>query len=289
MTAFGRLWVRAPVWRGALLLTIGCGALAFFFPPGQPEVAAPARLSPVFTGLEPAMAPRQMPAPAPTAAILERNLPVPGQIYSDRLPFGSQSIPLPPGHWLAVAVGNNPQTSGGPDSSAFLALVLGERVAAAVLISGSTAAEPQSAGFLVPADAQLPAFYYRRVLTAVDHGAADFWLVGSSFPSAWTDPLRHAAITALARQHVGVADRFDSVVLRLSDKRNWLAAEFAFPAPAGEGPVSSWTEEAGLSDAAVLPHIEKVRRWGNAWHDVMRRGFEGGGGLGDSVRIPLPY
>jgi hypothetical protein len=101
--------------------------------------------------------------------------------------------------------------------------------------------------------------------------------------------VRHAAITALARQHVGVADRFDSVVLRLSDKRNWLAAEFAFPAPAGEGPVSLWTEQAGLSDAVVLPHIEKVRRWGKAWHDVLRRGFEGGGDLADSVRIPLPY
>lgn len=279
MTAFGRLWVRAPVWRGALLLTIGCGALTFFFPPGQTQVAAPA--TPILTRSEPAA------VPAPTAA--EGNLPVPGQTYSNRLPFGSQSIPLPPGHWLAVAVGNNPAASGVPNSSAFLALVLGERVAAAALISGSTAAEPQSAGFLVPADAQIPAFYYRRVLTAVDHGSADFWLVGSSLPAAWTDPVRHAAITALARQHVGVADRFDSVVIRLSDKRHWLAAEFTFPAPAGEGPVRSWTEEAGLSDATVLPHIEKVRRWGKVWHDVLRRGFEGGADLADSVRIPLPY
>jgi hypothetical protein len=268
-----------------LLLTIGCGALAFFFPPGQPEIAAPP--IPVFARSEPAMPPRQMPAPAPTAA--QGNLPVPGQTYSDRLPFGSQSVPLPPGHWLAVAVGNDPQNSGVPDSSVFLALVLGERVAAAALISGSTAAQPQSAGFLVPANAQIPAFYYRRVLTAVDHGPADFWLCGRSPPSEWSDPVRHAAITVLAQQHIGVADRFDSAVFRLSDKRNWLAAEFAFPAPAAEGPVKPWTEEAGLSDTALLPHIEKVRRWAKAWHGVLRRGFEGDGNLADSVRIPLPY
>jgi hypothetical protein len=289
MTAFGRLWVRAPAWRAVLLLTIGCGALAALFPPGQPEVAVPARLTPVVTRAEPVAAPLQAPVPTSTlAAAPEANVPVPGQIYSDRLTFGSQSVPLPPGHWLAVAVGNNPQTSGAPNSSVFLALVLGERVAAAALISGSTAAEPQAAGFLVPADAQIPAFYYRRVLMAVDHGSADFWLCGSSLPSEWADPVRHAAVTALAQQHLGVADRFDSAVFRLSDKRNWLAAEFMFPAPTGEGTVRPWTEEASLSDAALLPHIERVRRWGKAWHDVLRRGFEGGADLADSARIPFP-
>ena len=291
MTAFGRLWARAPAWRAALLLTIGCGALAALFPPGQPQVAVPARLTPTVIRAEPVVAPAPAPVSAPastTAPAPEANMVVPGEIYSDRLPFGAQSVPLPPGHWLAVAVGNNPPTSGVSSSSAFLALVLGERVAAAALISGSTAAEPQAAGFLVPADVQIPAFYYRRVLMAVDHGPADFWLCGSSLPSEWPDPVRRAAITALAQQHIGVADRFDSAVFRLSDKRNWLAAEFMFPAPAGEGTAGPWTEEAALSDAAVLPHIEKVRRWGKAWHDVLRRGFEGGTNLADSARIALP-
>ena len=286
MTVFGRLWVRAPAWRAALLLTICCGALAALFPPGQPEVQVP---TPVITRAQPVAAPVQAPAPASTlAAAPEANIPVPGQIYSDRLLFGSQSVPLPPGRWLAVAVGKDPQTSGAQNLSVFLTLVLGERVAAAALISGSTAAEPQAAGFLVPADAQIPAFYYRRVLMAVDHGPADFWLCGSSLPSEWPDPVRRAAITALAQQHIGVADRFDSAVFRLSDKRNWLAAEFMFPASTGEGTVRPWTEEAGLSDAALLPHIEKVRRWGKAWHDVLRRGFEGGTDLADGARIPLP-
>jgi hypothetical protein len=287
MSAFGRLWARAPAWRAALFLTIGCGALAALFPPGQPEVAMPARLAPVVARAEPAAAPVQAPAAASTASP-EANLPVPGQTYSDRLPFGSQSVPLPPGYWLAVAVGNNPQTPGVPNASVFLALVLGERVAAAAVISGSTATEPQAAGFPVPADAQIPAFYYRRVLVAVDHGPADFWFCGASIPSRWADPLRQAAIASLAQQHIGLADRFDSVVFRLSDKRNWLAAEFMFPAPAGEAAAGPWTEQAALSDAAVLPHIEKVRRWGKAWHDVLRRGFEGGADPADGARIALP-
>jgi hypothetical protein len=289
MTAFGRLWVRAPAWRAVLLMTIGCGALAALFPPGQPQVAVPASPTPAVGRTEPVAAPVQAPAPASTmVAASEANIPVPGQMYSDRLPFGSQSVPLPPGHWLVVAVGNDPQTSDVPNSSAFLALVLGERVAAAAMISGSTVVEPQAAGFLVPADAQIPAFYYRRVLMAVDHGPADFWLCGSSIPSKWSDPLRHAAIAALAQQHIDVADRFDSAVFRLSDKRNWLAAEFMFPVPAGEARAGPWTEEASLSDAALLPHIEKVRRWGKAWHEVLRRGFAGGADVGDGARIPLP-
>jgi len=287
MTAFGRLWARAPEWRAALLLTIGCGALAVWFPPWQSEVAVPARLVRVEPAEAPAPAPVSAPAPASPVAP-EANMPVAGQIYSDRLPFGSQGVPLPPGHWLVIAVGNLPQTAGVPSSSVFLALVLGEHVAAAALISGSTAAEPQGAGFLVPADAQIPAFYYRRVLMAIDHGPADFWLCGSSLPSKWSDPVRHAAITALTQQHIGVADRFDSAVFRLSDKRNWLAAEFMFPTPAGDAAVGPWTEEAALSDAAVLPHIERVRRWGKAWHDVLRRGFEGGANLAEGARIPMP-
>jgi hypothetical protein len=293
MTAFGRLWSRAPAWRAALLLTIVCGALVALFPPVKPEVAAPASQPPVVTHPEPVAAPTQTlaqaPVPAPAmAAATEGNMPIPGQLYADRLPFGSQSVPLPPGRWLAVAVGNNPPASGVPNASVFLALVLGQEIAAAALISGSAAAEPQAAGFLVPADAQIPTFYYRRVLTAVDHGPADFWFCGASLPSKWSDPVRRAAITALAQQHIGVADRFDSAVFRLSDKRNWLSAEFMFPAPAGDAPARAWTEEAGLSDAAMLPHIEKVRRWGKAWHDVLRRGFEGGGDLAGSARIPLP-
>jgi hypothetical protein len=284
MTAFSRLWARAPAWRAALLLTIGCGALAILFPPGRPEVAVPARPTPADNRTEPVAPPPR--APASTEA--EANLPIPGRIYADQLPFGSLSVPLPPGHWLVVAVGNSPQTSGVPNSSVFLVLMLGEQLAAAALISGSTAADPQAAGFLVPADAQIPAFYYRRVLTAVDHGPADFWLCGSSRPSEWSDPVRHAAVAALAQRHIDVADRFDSAVFRLSDKRNWLAAEFMFPAPAAEAPARPWTEEAILPDAAVLPHIERVRRWGKAWHDVLRRGFDGEAVLADSARIPLP-
>ena len=288
MTAFGRLWARAPAWRAALLLTIVFGALVMLFPPGTPEVAMPAGHPPVATHPEPMAAPSQAPAAAAAVVATEGNMPIPGQLYADRLPFGSQSVPLPPGRWLAVGVGNNPPTSGVPNASVFLAMVLGEQVAALGLISGSTAADPQAGGFLVPADAQIPAFYYRRVLKAVDHGPADFWFCGASLPTIWSDPKRRAAIAALAQQHIGVADRFDSAVFRLSDKRNWLAAEFMFSAPAGEATARAWTEEAGLSDAAMLPHIEKVRRWAKAWHDVLRRGFEGGGDLAGSPRISMP-
>jgi len=95
MTAFGRLWARAPAWRAALLLTFGCGALAVLFPPWQPEVAMPARPTPVVTRAEPVAAPavapapasvpateaEQAPAPATTvAAAPQANMPVPGQI-----------------------------------------------------------------------------------------------------------------------------------------------------------------------------------------------------------------
>ena len=82
-------------------------------PAHQPPVVG----CPAATQAEPPAAP--IPPPSVVAAT-EGNIPVPGQLYADRLPFGSQSVPLPPGRWLAVAVSNNPPTSGVPNASVFL-------------------------------------------------------------------------------------------------------------------------------------------------------------------------
>ena len=280
MTAFGRLWARAPAWRAALLLTIGCGALAALFPPGQPQVAVPARLTPAVVRAEPVAAPVQAPAPASTlAAAPGANIPVPGQIYSDRLPFGSQSVPLPPGHWLAVAVGNDPQASDVPHSSVFLALVLGQRVAAAATDQRFHGGRTARAGFLVPADAQIPAFYYRRVLMAVDHGPADFWLCGSSLPSEWSDPCVTLHITALAQQHIDVADRFDwpcsacptsatgwrrnSCFLRPREKGRWVVdGGGGFIGCSG---ASAHRKGATLGQGVARRATSRLRRWRRSW------------------------
>jgi hypothetical protein len=227
---------------------------------------------------------------APTAALPPGDtIPVAGAFYAGRLPLGAQSVPLPVGRWLALAVATGPTTAGTPGVTVFLGLILEGRIMAAASIGGSAAPDPHDAGFAAPLEAQNPAFYYRRVLSAVDHGPLDFWVCGISVPAKWNDPLRQAAVGVLRRQSLDLPERFDSAVFRLADKRNWVSVEFMFPTPPGEdGSVPAWTDVATLSDALALPHIEKVRRWGKAWHEVLRRGFAGAPPSPEEAWIPLP-
>ena len=52
--------------------------------------------------------------------------------------------------------------------------------------------------------------------------------------------------------------------------------------------VRPWIEVAALSDTALLSRPEKVRRWGKAWHEIMRRGFAGLLRPGDEAHIAPP-
>ena len=212
-----------------------------------------------------------------------------GAQFSGALPLGPQSMPLPPGRWTVLAVSAGAQASGPPIVNAFLALIVGGRIAAAVVAGGSTAPDPSQAGYPPLLEVQALPVYYRRVLSAIAHGAVDLWLCGRDQPSLWKEPLRQAALGVIRGQGLMFPDRLDTVAIRLSDKRNLMAADFMLPDPAGAAdPVRPWTEVAALSDAAPLSHLEKVRRWGKVWHDVMRRGFAGQMKPGEETHVPLP-
>jgi hypothetical protein len=149
--------------------------------------------------------------------------------------------------------------------------------------------DPKNAGFPAPLDLQTPSYYYRRVVSSADHGALDLWVCGTTQPARWTDPLREAAGATIRKQGLPLPDRFDSAVFRLADTKNWLSAEFMFPDPASiTDPIRPWTETAALTDADVLPLLEKVRRWGKQWHEIMRRGFTGTLRQGDEAQIAPP-
>jgi hypothetical protein len=296
MNAFGRLWVRAPLWRRALFIGCAGTAMAIAWPPawlrGGTDVTPEPR---AVVGQSSPPAARQAPsAPVPANG---KAVPVAGEFYVGRLPLGDQAAPLPPGRWLVFAVsgpgaaqtGTAPRPSGPPAASAFLGLVLGGRVAAIAVIGGSIESDPGQAGFGAQLEMQNPAFYYRRVLSAVDHAGQDVWICGTTQPANWNDALRKAALGAIRQQALDLPPKLESVVFRFADKRNWLSAEFMFTDPAGDStPARPWTGLAPLSETAALPHIEKVRRWGKAWHTVMRRGFEGGAWTPDEARIALP-
>jgi hypothetical protein len=282
--AFLRLWRRAPLWRWTLLATAAAIAMTFAFPPNWPGAGVPAR------------PPQESPAPPPPTAPIkpnppsDANLPTAGASYTSRLPLGAQSVPLPPGHWVALAINTSTGSAAAPPSvNVFLALILGSRLTAAALISGSTAPDPNEAGFPPPLEAQIPSFYYRRVLSAVDHGPLDLWVCGNTRPGQWVDPLRQAALGVIHQQNLTLPDHLDSAVFRLADKRNWVSANFMFTDPNGAAdPAQPWTEAAALSDTSPLSHLERVRRWGKAWHEIVRHGFAGALTQGEEAHIAPP-
>jgi hypothetical protein len=301
-TVFSRLWARAPIWRRAWYATGAALALTIAFPPpwlggtappSQPDrplaPQAPLPQGPAAADqASPTLAPDAGTSPAPTPAA---GIPVAGNIYSGRLPLGAQSVPLPLGRWVTVAVSSAGIDPAGdpPSASAFLALVLGGRIAAIAIISGSTSPDKGSAGFTPPLNLEIPAFYYRRVIAAADHGALDLWLCGHAQPAHWTDPLSQAAARAIRQDNLALPDHFASVVFRMADTKNWISANFMYPDPAPTGDtVRPWTEVAALPDTAPLSHLEKVRRWGKQWHEIMRRGFSGTLRPGDEAHIDPP-
>src|SRR5581483_10140639 len=121
--------------------------------------------------------------------------------------------------------------------------------------------------------------------SSVDHGLVDLWATGLTVTAKWNDTYRQAALGVLQHEAVAVPGQFDTVVYRLADRRNWLSAEFMFASPGQEsGPLRPWTAVALLPDTSNVPSIEKVRRWGKAWHAVMRRGFGGASYSPDEAR-----
>jgi hypothetical protein len=300
ITAFGRLWTRAPLWRRTWYATGIAVVLTIMFPPAWLGGYAPAsRSDPPPTSQVPTpQASITTPAPAPAAdtsvsaaAPPVGGIPIAGSVYTGRLPLGAQSVPLPPGRWATVAVtsvGVDP-AGGSPSASAFLALILAGRIASVAIISGSTTPDPRGAGFSPPLNLEVPAFYYRRIVSAVDHGPLDLWLCGSSQPSRWTDPLTQAAARVIRQQNLALPDRFASAVFRIADTRNWVSAEFMYPDPAPTGgSVRPWIEVAALPDTSALSQVEKVRRWGKQWHDIIRRGFTGTLRQGDEALVAPP-
>jgi hypothetical protein len=275
------------------LATAAAAALAIAFPPTWFAATPP----PSSTGPAAAAAPPTPvapPAPAAPARVVQTaasGVPVAGAVYSGSLPMGGQSVPLPIGRWIVIAVGTSNQAASPdpPAVSVFLAQIQARRITGAAVITGSTVSDPKEAGFAAPLELQVPSYYYRRVLASVDHGKLDLWVCGTTQPARWNDPLRQAAAATIRKQGLSLPDRFDSVVFRLADARNWLSAEFMFPGPTPlTDPIRPWTETAALTDADVLPTLEKVRRWGKAWHEIMRRGFAGTLRQGDEALIAPP-
>ncbi len=106
MSAWGRLWRRAPAWRFCLFGAVGMTALAAMFPPTPPDWLA--RWHPWQRTASADPAPRfvaQPDAPPPAYATFE--MPAFGHMRSGIIPFAGRQLPLPAGQWQELAIARN--------------------------------------------------------------------------------------------------------------------------------------------------------------------------------------
>ena len=108
MTAWARLWRRAPAWRFCLFGAVGMTALAAMFPPTPPDWLAYWQPWQTAAGSASGPAPRFVPQPdaaPPTYSTFQ--MPAFGHTRSGIIPFAGRQLPLPVGQWQELAVARN--------------------------------------------------------------------------------------------------------------------------------------------------------------------------------------
>ena len=141
MSAFGRLWRRAPAWRFLLILAVASSALAAMFPPYLPSLD---RLR--LVGHHAAADPGPRYAPAPDPGPLDYSVidlpPITGT-RSLLIPFAGRQVPLPQGDWTELAL----MRAGGPQAlqAIVLARLRGGRLTGMMIVAGPSGVSPAPA------------------------------------------------------------------------------------------------------------------------------------------------
>ena len=270
MSAFGRLWRRAPSWRLALFGAIGCTTLAALFPP-----ALPARLSGALVA-SPLLHPH-LPHPGTAAAAANAGAhfamppdaaapdygtlaaPPLGAPRHGTIAFAGRQVPLPAGDWIELVL----VRSGGPHP--LQSIVLGRTGGGQVTgILSLTAPPPMT----VTDDGVRPsgACYDPASLASqhVDAGAdplaRECWVMRPVRTSEITDPKREFVIQrrAIARlQAMDVTVPPSLIELRWfrSDAGGWLGATLLVrPQPDGASRAESG--------------------WMQRWSRLLHRGYD---------------
>lgn len=113
MSVIGRLWRRAPLWRGCLVTALAMTALAALFPPA---VTLPSGLFSAWRGGHPAAGTPAAASFTPTAdtgrdydTMFDPPL---GTGRSGVIPVGGRSMPLPAGSWQPILLAQSGEASG---------------------------------------------------------------------------------------------------------------------------------------------------------------------------------
>ncbi len=277
MTAFSRLWSRAPLWRGALLLGLGMTGLAALYPPAGGQASLPAaRYDPPPAPAPPVSLPPQAMQPLPAAPPGVRpDAPSFGSTVSAAVPFAGETVPLPAGDWVTVAAIGGKTPGGKALNAAMLAQLAGGQVAAIAVLHGFGLPGEAGAGFPRVPSCQETRNIYSRVFVARDNGEQACWSV-DAVALAWADPANRLLASGAAElQQRGAA--MPEVAVRASfvraDQSHVLIAEIYQPVDTPpEGP-GGWNWSRIMATPDRLARMTRLRDWAAAWWPLFDRGF----------------
>jgi hypothetical protein len=262
MSVIGRLWRRAPAWRGFVVLAVASTGLAAMFPPPLPALhrwpwaGAEAGAG---TGSGAHFTPQPEPPPLPYSTI---DMPPITTTRSVLIPFAGRQIPLPEGRWSELVL----MRAGGPRMLQAVVLVRlqSARMTGMMIVAGPPAVAPAGlppvrvnqclnpAGLamhdLSPADdptaTRQECWTTRRLLTAP--------LAAPDSPSPLQQGARLGKLDIEVPAHLLASHYFRS------DAGGELAVTIMLPDPAGSSVVMRRTEA-----------------WMQRWVPLLHRGFDG--------------
>lgn len=282
MSAFSRLWARAPAWRGVLLLGVALSGLAVLYPPpvrrpvpGARYVAAPLAVPPP----SPAAAPAATPAPVPSVRTTDPNLPAFGAVVTTIMRFAGTDVPLPHGEWRVVAAMSGRTPQGQVAASGMLAQVTNGALDAAILLFAVVPPSAAHAGF--PADplCQSPYALFSRVFSAVDRGPQACWTVGAIATQDWNAadslPVLRSGVTELGQQGVALPPVVLSARFTHADADRLLTMQVIEAVPSPPQAPFGWRMEEIRRTPDKLARVIRLRDWAQRWSPLVRRSFEG--------------
>ena len=261
MTAFGRLWRRAPAWRFLLILALASTALAAMFPPPAPSLNGlwPARRHAVLD-------PRPRYAPPPDAAPLDYSvidLPPITATRSLLIPFAGRQVPLPQGGWTELAL----MRAGGPQAlqAIVLARLRGGRLTGMMIVAGPSATAPQASALRADGcfDVKGLATHEQSASAGPDAAAQQCWNLRPLVTAQLADPanpnlLEQRSFARLGKIGIEVPVRLLAMRYFTEDAAGGLTVTIMEPDP--------------VASAATQRRSEA---WMQRWVALLHRGFAG--------------
>ena len=294
-----RLWTRAPLWRGAMLLALlstGLAALHVdaFWPraaPSQPILPGSYLPAPLpVPAAAPTPAPVAAPVPAQSAiarapavasAAASPGLPPFGKTYAGQLALGEFLVPLTEGDWVVVASQSGRMPTGQPVAAAILARIVSDRMMGAVMAVGTAAPDMERRGYPRSDVCTRGDPIYDGVVSNEDRGRQSCWKVDTHGSRFWSPDsplsLMRAAVGDLTQRKVVLPPLMGSMFFHNADQERWLDVSYFIAGPVPTGPrqpdESDWTKRGVLNSPAKLGFVDGIRDWGLQFQTQMLEGF----------------